>query len=491
MTQRICQDEVKEARHNINEQYYDAGETSIRYASTVRQIPNEDRWYCKAESILLYKLSPANDQVSETRGAAMLEQTAADCGEHSLESILNRQMHRYSSRQRLNVAMSSSTAWKYKKCYIQSKTVTDNQVGPSWVLHQCDPKLLQEEPPEEDFLEKFKEFWMGNPALIGTVTSVVFLIVCWTIKDNLKIKDIQEKHILITGCDSGFGNLLAQRLYRKGFGVIAACLTEKGSEELKACTSPSLKTVLLNVTNPKSIESAVEFVATETGRKGLYGLVNNAGRSTPIGPTDWLDMEDFHRVLDVNLIGLIEVTLKFLPLIKKAQGRIVNVASVMGRLAFGGGGYCLSKCGVESFSDSLRRDMQHFGVKVSIIEPGFFKTGVTSLEIIEKDLHRLWDRLTPEVKCSYGDKYFTNYLKVQRLSMNTFCDADISKVTNCMEHALTARYPKTRYGAGWDAKLFWLPLSYAPAVIADVMLKLLLPRPIGTKKSLSKNQVDV
>ncbi|XP_075465255.1 retinol dehydrogenase 5-like isoform X2 [Ascaphus truei] len=344
---------------------------------------------------------------------------------------------------------------------------------------------------EEALLDRFKEFWLVNPALLGTLTSIIFLIVCWSIRDSLKIKDVHEKHIFITGCDSGFGNLLAQTLHKRGFGVIAACLTEKGGKELQACTSPSLKTVILNVTNPRSIENAVEFVAAETGNKGLFGLVNNAGRATPIGPTDWLEIEDFHRVLDVNLIGLIEVTLKFLPLLKMARGRVVNVASVMGRLAFGGGGYCLSKCGVESFSDSLRRDMQHFGVKVSIIEPGFFKTGVTSLDIIEKDLHRLWDRLTPEVRHSYGDIYFDKYLKVQRLSMKTFCDADISKVTKCMEHALTAKHPRTRYGAGWDAKFFWLPLSYAPAGIADGMLKLLLPRPLGSKKSLSKNQVDV
>ncbi|XP_053327625.1 retinol dehydrogenase 5-like [Spea bombifrons] len=344
---------------------------------------------------------------------------------------------------------------------------------------------------QDDWFERFKEFCMVNPILMGTLTSVVFLIVCWTIRDSLKIKDVREKYVFITGCDSGFGNLLAQRLHKRGFGVIAACLTEKGSQDLKACTSPALRTVILNVTNPRSIANAVEYVASETGKKGLFGLVNNAGRATPIGPTDWLDMEDFHRVLDVNLIGLIEVTLKFLPLLKKAQGRVVNVASVMGRLAFGGGGYCLSKCGVESFSDSLRRDMQYFGVKVSIIEPGFFKTGVTSLDVIEKDLNRLWNRLAPEVKCSYGDKYFDKYLKIQRLSMNTFCDADISKVTNCMEHALIARYPRTRYGAGWDAKLFWLPLSYAPAVVADKMLKLILPRPLGSKRVLSKNQVDV
>ncbi|KAG8559736.1 hypothetical protein GDO81_017432 [Engystomops pustulosus] len=351
--------------------------------------------------------------------------------------------------------------------------------------------LYTGEEEEEDYLYRFRELWIVHPALMGTLTSVVFLFVCWTIRDNLKVRDVRGKYVFITGCDSGFGNLLAQRLHRKGFDVIAACLTEKGSDDLKACTCPTLKTVLLNVTNPKSIDNAVTFVAEETGSKGLYGLVNNAGRATPIGPTDWLDMEDFHRVLDVNLIGLIEVTIKFLPLLKKGQGRIVNVASVMGRLAFGGGGYSLSKCGVESFSDSLRRDMQHFGVKVSIIEPGFFKTGVTSLEIIEKDLQRLWNRLCPEVRFAYGDKYFDNYLKVQRLSMKTLCSSDISKVTNCMEHALTAIYPRTRYGAGWDAKLFWLPLSYAPAIVADVMLQMLLPRPIGIKKAVAKNQVDV
>ncbi|KAM8934076.1 retinol dehydrogenase 5-like [Pelodytes ibericus] len=358
----------------------------------------------------------------------------------------------------------------------------------SWPRSTVGADMLE---AQEDYFDRFKEFFAVNSLLVGILTSIVLIIACWTIRDSLKIKDVHDKYVFITGCDSGFGNLLAQRLHKKGFGVIAACLTEKGSQDLINCTSPSMRTVILNVTNPRSIDKAVEYVAAETGNKGLYGLVNNAGRAIPIGPTDWMEMDDFHRVLDVNLIGLIEVTLKFLPLIKKAQGRIVNVASVMGRLAFGGGGYCLSKCGVESFSDSLRRDMQYFGVKVSIIEPGFFKTGVTSLDIIEKDLNRLWNRLTPEVKCSYGDTYFDKYLKVQRLSMNTFCDTDISKVTNCMEHALRARYPRTRYGAGWDAKFFWLPLSYAPAVIADVLLKLILPRPGGTKRVLSKNKVDV
>lgn len=92
---------------------------------------------------------------------------------------------------------------------------------------------------------------------------------------------------------------------------------------------------------------------------GLWGLVNNAGRSVPIGPTEWMRLEDFKQVLDVNLMGLIDVTLQCLPLLKKAKGRVVNVASVLGRLSLTGGGYCLSKWGVEAFSDGLRYRVQN------------------------------------------------------------------------------------------------------------------------------------
>lgn len=107
------------------------------------------------------------------------------------------------------------------------------------------------------------------------MTSIVVLFLCWTIRDSVKMKGFPEKHVFVTGCDSGFGNLLAQRLHRKGFIVIAACLTEKGSQDLKTCTSPTLKTVILNLTNPKSIDSAVEYVTAETGNKGTIYIFSN------------------------------------------------------------------------------------------------------------------------------------------------------------------------------------------------------------------------
>ncbi|TDH06934.1 hypothetical protein EPR50_G00118400 [Perca flavescens] len=318
---------------------------------------------------------------------------------------------------------------------------------------------------------------LSHLALSCALLLSTLAVIRWYIRDSYKVDGFSQKHVFITGCDSGFGNLLARQLDRKGFHVMAACLTEKGATDLATAASPRLKTLMLNVTDSATIRRAVEFVSKEVGERGLWGLVNNAGRSVPIGPTDWMQLEDFTKVLDVNLIGVIEVTLQFLPLLKKAHGRVVNTASILGRLSLTGGGYCLSKWGVEAFSDSLRRDMQHFGIKVSIIEPGFFKTGVTRLDLIEADQKRLWTRLPQDVKDSYGDTYLDDYVKAQEFSMGILCSPDISKVTRCMEHALTARFPRTRYGAGWDAKFFWIPLSYLPSFVSDFVINALLPLP--------------
>uniref|UniRef100_A0A4W4EV47 Retinol dehydrogenase 5 (11-cis/9-cis) n=1 Tax=Electrophorus electricus TaxID=8005 RepID=A0A4W4EV47_ELEEL len=306
---------------------------------------------------------------------------------------------------------------------------------------------------------------------------VLLWIFVWLYQDSLKIDRICEKYVFVTGCDSGFGHLLCRKLDKHGFRVLAGCLTETGADDLKRVTGPYLKTCILDVTSTASIQKALEWTQEEVGDKGLWGIVNNAGRSLPMGPSEWMRIEDFQSTLRTNLIGVIETTMNFLPIVKKARGRIVNIASVLGRVGVNGGGYCISKSGVESFSDCLRRDIQCFGIKVCIIEPGFFKTQMTSLQPLEKELHRLWQQLTPEVKDSYGEKYLEKYIKIQRVIMNAICDSDLSRVTNCMEHALTAAHPRTRYSPGWDAKLLWIPLSYMPSCVVDVGLRLVMPRP--------------
>ncbi|XP_063283260.1 retinol dehydrogenase 7-like [Pelobates fuscus] len=308
------------------------------------------------------------------------------------------------------------------------------------------------------------------------VVLVVFILLYRWHRQNQILPNLSDKHVLITGCDSGFGNLLAKQLDRRGMLVLAACLTEKGAESLKRESSSRLKTVILDVTNSQSVSSAVTWVTGIVGNKGLWGLVNNAGISIPTAPNEWLTKEDFSKVLNVNLLGVVDVTIQMLPLIRKARGRIVNVASVAGRLTFCGGGYCMSKYGVESFSDSLRQDIIAFGVKVCIVEPGFFQTQVTDANLQKEFCRKAWARLPEEVRQSYGQQYFEKHCETIESTLSK-SNSKLSLVTDCMEHALTAVYPWTRYSAGLDAKILYLPISYFPTVIADFLIGLYKPKP--------------
>ncbi|KAM8974892.1 retinol dehydrogenase 7-like [Pelodytes ibericus] len=237
--------------------------------------------------------------------------------------------------------------------------------------------------------------------------------------------------------------------------------------------STRLKTVILDVSDSQSVSSTVEWASRIVGDSGLWGLVNNAGIASPMGPNGWLKKDDFAKVLNVNLMGLIDITLQLLPLVKRAQGRIVNVTSVLGRIALLGGGYSMSKYGVEAFSDSLRRELGEFGVKVSIIEPGGFRTPNT---YIFKEFTRIWENVPTETKQSYGEQYYQKLTK----DLRTAClchSLEFYRVIDCMEHALTACHPWTRYSAGWDAKLYYIPLSYFPTFISDYVLSFSLPKP--------------
>ncbi|CAM5168836.1 unnamed protein product [Eretmochelys imbricata] len=328
--------------------------------------------------------------------------------------------------------------------------------GPSF------PGDASQRPPER--------MWLYLAALLG-----LYFLRRWY-RERQSVEGLPDKYVLITGCDSGFGHLLAKQLDARGLRVLAACLTQQGAEQLKKATSERLQTVILDVTRTDSVTAATAWVKEQVGDKGLWGLLNNAGIAIPVAPNEWLTKDDFVKVLDVNLIGLIEVTLSVLPLVKRARGRVVNVASVMGRLSPFGGGYSLSKYGVEAFSDSLRREMLPFGVKVCVIEPGYFRTAITNPQLINENFTRLWERLPEETKASYGENYLKTFISATH-DMQKSCGSDLSIVTSCMEHALTARHPRTRYSAGWDAKLVFLPLSYLPTWFADLVLTWSSPVP--------------
>ncbi|AWP13084.1 putative dehydrogenase/reductase SDR family member 9 isoform 2 [Scophthalmus maximus] len=303
---------------------------------------------------------------------------------------------------------------------------------------------------------------------------VLGLVALWFVfrwfKETKRVSNKEDKYVYITGCDSGFGNLLARHLDKLGFPVIAACFTEKGEDELKKISSERLTTTHLDVTDSTSVSKTAALIKTLVGEKGLWAVVNNAGVALPTAPTDWLNIEDYKSMLAVNLCGVIDVTLSVLPLIKKTKGRVVNVSSVFGRITTIGGPYCVSKYGVESFNDSLRLNMAPFGVKVACIEPGIFKTNMTDSVMLKKYVNKLWDRLPQDLKDDYGYMFVEQTFANMDVMSKHILDGDLMKVVGSMEHAISAVHPRTRYSPGWDTKFLWLPLSYMPTFISDKFL---------------------
>ncbi|XP_063477444.1 short-chain dehydrogenase/reductase family 9C member 7 isoform X1 [Symphalangus syndactylus] len=291
-----------------------------------------------------------------------------------------------------------------------------------------------------------------------------------------KVKETYWLKFLTFSCDTGFGNLLAKQLVDRGMQVLAACFTEEGAQKLQQDTSYRLQTTLLDVTKSENIKAVAQWVRDKVGEQGLWALVNNAGVGLPSGPNEWLTKEDFVKVINVNLVGLIEVTLHMLPMVKRARGRVVNMSSSGGRVAVIGGGYCVSKFGVEAFSDSIRRELYYFGVKVCIIEPGNYRTAILGKENLESRMRKLWERLPQETRDSYGEDYFHIYTDKLKNVMQV-AEPRVRDVINSMEHAIVSRSPRIRYNPGLDAKLLYIPLAKLPTPVTDFILSRYLPRP--------------
>uniref|UniRef100_A0A8C0PEV6 D-beta-hydroxybutyrate dehydrogenase, mitochondrial n=1 Tax=Canis lupus familiaris TaxID=9615 RepID=A0A8C0PEV6_CANLF len=260
-----------------------------------------------------------------------------------------------------------------------------------------------------------------------------------------EVRPVGSKAVLVTGCDSGFGFSLAKHLHSKGFLVFAGCLMKDqggdGVKELDGLKSDRLRTIQLNVCKGEEVERVVEVVRSslEDPEKGMWGLVNNAGIST-FGEVEFTSMETYKEVAEVNLWGTVQMTKAFLPLIRRARGRIVNISSMLGRMANPARSpYCITKFGVEAFSDCLRYEMYPLGVKVSVVEPGNFiaATSLYNPERIQAIADKMWDELPEVVRKDYGRKYFDE--KIAR--MQAYCNSgstDISPVVSAWVTALSS-----------------------------------------------------
>ncbi|MXV60691.1 SDR family NAD(P)-dependent oxidoreductase [Natronorubrum sp. JWXQ-INN-674] len=190
----------------------------------------------------------------------------------------------------------------------------------------------------------------------------------------------RKKSVLITGCSSGIGQATAQAFLTENWQVFA---TARNTDDIAALEEAGCTTLELDVTDPDQVARVVERVVDIGG--AIDCLVNNAGYAQ-MGPIEDVSTVDLHRQFDVNVYGPHRLARAALPHMRaQGAGRIINVSSVAGRISFpGSGAYSGSKHALEAMSDSLRAEVEEFGIDVVVIEPGPVETSFT--ERVDEEL---------------------------------------------------------------------------------------------------------
>jgi NAD(P)-dependent dehydrogenase (short-subunit alcohol dehydrogenase family) len=183
----------------------------------------------------------------------------------------------------------------------------------------------------------------------------------------------EAKVWFITGASTGFGRLLAEQVLKAGGRVIATARKPEQITDLERAYPGTARTFTLDVTRPSQIEAVAQRAVGAFGRIDV--LVNNAGYGIAGGIEEASEAE-FLPVFETNVLGLIRVTRAFLPQLRKQRsGNILNLSSMAGLAGSAGWGYYnASKFAVEGFSEALAQEMAPLGVKVTIVEPGPFRT---------------------------------------------------------------------------------------------------------------------
>lgn len=184
---------------------------------------------------------------------------------------------------------------------------------------------------------------------------------------------------IVTGASSGFGLLTTLELAKAGFQVIATMRNKaKADELLKEANRLIIQSNLiiheLDVTSESSVEQLAAMIKS-IGRVDV--LVNNAGYAGA-GFVEEITMEEYRKQFDTNFFGVIAVTKTVIPFMRRQRkGKIINVSSISGKIAFPGlSPYVASKHALEGWSESLRLELSPFGIAVTLIEPGSYKTSI-------------------------------------------------------------------------------------------------------------------
>jgi NAD(P)-dependent dehydrogenase (short-subunit alcohol dehydrogenase family) len=258
-------------------------------------------------------------------------------------------------------------------------------------------------------------------------------------------KDIKEKVAVVTGSSSGIGLETALTLARNGFLTYATMRNLAKSDNIKAVAAKDhlpIRIVQLDVTDDTSVNHAVQSIINETGRIDI--LVNNAGYVLS-GALEDLSLEEIKNQYDTNFYGIIRTTQAVLPIMRKQRsGRIINISSGLGLFGFPGmSAYSSTKFAMEGLSESMAYELDQFGIKVILIEPGVIRTNMGNSIVISK---KAQDSSSPYSQMM--QKMGNNFKKYTEKAST----ADV--VANVVLEAATTENPHLRYLAGKDMEMW-------------------------------------
>ncbi|WP_290060759.1 SDR family oxidoreductase [Amycolatopsis solani] len=267
--------------------------------------------------------------------------------------------------------------------------------------------------------------------------------------------------VVVTGASTGIGRATARRLAADGFHVLAGVRTEAAAAEVKA---EHVEPVLLDITDERQVAALADRVRGD--RRPLRAVVNNAGIAVN-APIEALPLAEWRRQFDVTVFGQVAVIQALMPALLRSKGRVVNIGSTGGKVAMPAfGAYSGAKFAMEAVSDSLRREVEPFGVSVAVIVPGAVRTRLT--ERGGATSARLAEAMTPEQCTRYA-----GLMKAFRATTESWGThgLDAAVVADAVSRAVHARKPRTRYTVGRDAAVMTRLTHLVPDRLLDRMVR--------------------
>jgi NAD(P)-dependent dehydrogenase (short-subunit alcohol dehydrogenase family) len=272
------------------------------------------------------------------------------------------------------------------------------------------------------------------------------------------------KTVVVTGCSSGAGRAAALLLAREGWRVFAVVRQQSDADALEAEGSGGLEALLADVTSRAEVFDAAKRVADAAGGHGLDGLICNAGVGGG-GPLEFATQDDLARPIETNLYGSIYCAQAFMPLLRSARGRIINITS--GSTLFNMplvSTYPAAKYALELVTRQLRCEVEQFGIKVILVDPGQIKTRMTQ-EAGEQS-REVREKLPPMAVELYGE--MIDGLENAAAGMKG-SGKEPEEVAKVYLRALTDAKPKPFYAVGLDAKFMRVLSHVAPQRFIDAM----------------------